>query len=511
MKLPSEAYALLNAISGPESAGAYDVIYGGQKVADLSDHPRIAVTIKSGPNAGEKSTAAGKYQFLKGTWDQYAKKLGLKDFSPESQDLAAWELAKDSYKAETGEDLLSALKSGDAKTIANVGKTLAPIWTSLPGGIEQGTTSSRFVNAYQGADGTPTAAAAVNALAAGQQPPRQPETNALVQNAQFVPPPFSGQRPVFAPLVSNEPLRPAELPRQAPAAPITPMASAADNEDELLKGWGLAEQSPQAAQAAQAAPAGAEAPSTDDALLKAWGLDKTDVAPAGQMAKTAAASAPAAPEKSSTLEDVIKSGASGVARGTMELIGLPGTIQNAFDNSLSRVTGDIASLWGGKGMAAPPPSPLSGAGLRGVASKASEGGTEYKPQTTPGKYAGTVGEFVPGAVLGPGNLLTNAVKFGVVPGVASEAAGQVTEGTALEPWARVGAAVAAPFATEGVLRAGEVLGNKLASMTPSGAAANNLTGALAQSGSRSMTWRGRWRVIRVFLRWMLIRTFSRWR
>ncbi|MFB9952026.1 glycoside hydrolase family 104 protein [Rhizobium puerariae] len=473
MKLPAEAYALLDAISGPESKGSYNVIYGGQRFSDFADHPRLDVEIKSGPNAGKTSSAAGKYQFIKGTWDQYAKKLGLKDFSPESQDLAAWELAKDAYKEETGGNLLDALRSGDRDTIAGVGRALAPIWTSLPGGIEQGTTSSRFVNAYERSDEDAPVVGAVNALASGQA---QPQASALVQNAQYVPPPFSGQKPVFAPLVSNE-QQPAQMPQQQPQAAPAPPVAESEPDADVMKAWGLSDATADSVPASSGV-----ADANDEALMKSWGLDKTDAAPAASIEK-AQEKAPSTEEKPSTLSDVIKSGAAGVARGVMDLVGLPGTIQNAFDQSMSAVTGDIASLWGGTGIQAPPPSPLSGAGLRDLASKASEGGTEYKAQTTAGKYAGTVGEFLPGTVIGQGNLLANAVKYGVIPGLSSEAAGQLTEGTAFEPYARIGAAIAAPLATEGLLRAGETAANRLTAMTPRGATANNLTEALAQSGT----------------------------
>jgi hypothetical protein len=67
----------------------------------------------------------------------------------------------------------------------------------------------------------------------------------------------------------------------------------------------------------------------------------------------------------------------------------------------------------------------------------------HEPETTAGRYAQAGAEFVPSALLGPGNIARNAVTLGVIPGVASEAAGQATEGTAYEPYARGAAAVAA--------------------------------------------------------------------
>lgn len=70
--------------------------------------------------------------------------------------------------------------------------------------------------------------------------------------------------------------------------------------------------------------------------------------------------------------------------------------------------------------------------------------TDFDAQNRAEEYAGTVGEFLPGAVLGPGGMGRNAVQYGVLPGLASAAAGEATEGTSAEPYARVGAALLAP-------------------------------------------------------------------
>ena len=50
----------------------------------MSQHPNT-------PN-DKGNTAAGKYQFTKGTWDRIAPMIGAKDFSPKSQDRAAMRL-----------------------------------------------------------------------------------------------------------------------------------------------------------------------------------------------------------------------------------------------------------------------------------------------------------------------------------------------------------------------------------------------------------------------------------
>lgn len=146
--IPTEGRALLDTIASTE-ANSYDVVYGGKKFSGYGDHPRVNVPITSGPNAGRTSSAAGRYQFLASTWDRQAKKLGLKDFSPASQDIAAWDLAKTDYRRNTGRDLAADLKSNDPEIIAGVGRALSGTWTSLPGGIEQGQNGGRMNRTYQ--------------------------------------------------------------------------------------------------------------------------------------------------------------------------------------------------------------------------------------------------------------------------------------------------------------------------------------------------------------------------
>lgn len=156
----------------------------------------------------------------------------------------------------------------------------------------------------------------------------------------------------------------------------------------------------------------------------------------------------------STGMDMLKSAGSGVVQGALDLVGLPGTIGNAFNDSFSKITGDVAGLWGGKGLPAPPHSLVSGEGLRGLMSSATGGATEYKPETRAGRYAQTAGAFVPGAVAfgGSGSVAGNALKYGVVPGVTSEAAGQAAEAYApgLEPYARLAGAVAGGLIPSGL-------------------------------------------------------------
>lgn len=131
--IPAEGRALLSHIARGE-ATSYDMLYGGGKFQGYGDHPRVYQPITSGPDVGQKTSAAGLYQFIGSTWDQQAKKLGLKDFSPANQDAAAWDLAQTEYKAKTGRELLSVLRSGDQAAISEVPRMLSGQWSSLPGG-----------------------------------------------------------------------------------------------------------------------------------------------------------------------------------------------------------------------------------------------------------------------------------------------------------------------------------------------------------------------------------------
>lgn len=166
-QLSPVARALLDTIAGTESPG-YDVIYGGRRFSDFSRHPGVNVPISSGPNVGKTSSAAGRYQFLGSTWNAQAKKLGLTDFSPQSQDIAAWDLAKTAYGARTGRDLERDLQ--DPGQLGAIGTALSPIWTSLPGGIEAGTNQNKFAASFQKALGGPsgTAQFAAGPSAGGQ-------------------------------------------------------------------------------------------------------------------------------------------------------------------------------------------------------------------------------------------------------------------------------------------------------------------------------------------------------
>lgn len=68
-------------------------------------------------------------------------------------------------------------------------------------------------------------------------------------------------------------------------------------------------------------------------------------------------------------------------------------------------------------------------------------GEHYQPKTMAGEYSRTVGQFAPGIVGGEGSLAARAVNQVVLPALASETAGQMAKGTAVEPYARFAGAV----------------------------------------------------------------------
>jgi len=147
--------ALMRTISASESnvEYPYSVLYGGQYVRDLKRHPDKCVTIVVGPNKGDCTTAAGRYQMLSTTWEIKSERYHPQrldggssySFEPEFQDevVYAW-LSDDS--AWGGVDLADLLRQG---RIDDVLKILSPTWTSLGYGIETNSMSEYLPEIYQ--------------------------------------------------------------------------------------------------------------------------------------------------------------------------------------------------------------------------------------------------------------------------------------------------------------------------------------------------------------------------
>ena len=84
-------------------------------LANLSLNPKL------------KSTGAGRYQLLSRWWDAYRKQLGLKDFSPKSQDAVALQQIKE-------RGALPMIDRGDIRQAID---RCNNIWASLRGGYGQ--------------------------------------------------------------------------------------------------------------------------------------------------------------------------------------------------------------------------------------------------------------------------------------------------------------------------------------------------------------------------------------
>ncbi len=116
-----------------ESDDGYNVQVGSRPgrlrlIAGYDAHPNEVVPVKfadpaNGTDKVVRSSAAGRYQFLRGTWSALAAALSLPDFSPESQDIACVQLLR-----ECGS--LPLVHAGDVQAAIVAAKR---IWASFPG------------------------------------------------------------------------------------------------------------------------------------------------------------------------------------------------------------------------------------------------------------------------------------------------------------------------------------------------------------------------------------------
>lgn len=159
------------------------------------------------------------------------------------------------------------------------------------------------------------------------------------------------------------------------------------------------------------------------------------------------------------LADMAASAGAGVARGTAETAMLPVTLKRlgeaAVDGTLRGVENAGRSLLGYPTVSAEDFAKRGDAARAGFgnvldrnvnarqdAAREAMDNTLYAPRTTAGAYARTVGEFLPSMAMGGpivGGLRGAAGRFAgdvLAPALVSETAGQMTQGTALEPWAR---------------------------------------------------------------------------
>jgi muramidase (phage lysozyme) len=107
---------------GTAGPNGYRMMYTGKLFDSFADHPRI-VNCATSNGTRLCSSAAGAYQFLTRTWNVLQSRLGLPDFSPESQDIAAVELIRE-------QKALDDVIAGRFDVAVNKVKN---IWASMPG------------------------------------------------------------------------------------------------------------------------------------------------------------------------------------------------------------------------------------------------------------------------------------------------------------------------------------------------------------------------------------------
>lgn len=124
MSLSNNQIAFLTMLAVSEGTAylgdrGYNVLVGGELFDSYADHPRQLVRL----NDNLSSTAAGRYQILAKTFDEYQELLNLPDFSPMSQDCIAIQLCKE-------RGALPFIACGE---ISNAIDKVKNIWASLPG------------------------------------------------------------------------------------------------------------------------------------------------------------------------------------------------------------------------------------------------------------------------------------------------------------------------------------------------------------------------------------------
>ena len=197
---------------GTERNG-YRTAFGGGSLSSLSDHPRYLKTFKQKNGKTNTTSAAGRYQFLRGTWDGLARQYGLKDFGPKSQDIAAVALL-----AQNG--ALGRILKGDMQGAV---RKAGPTWASLPtapASYSQPTKSWQAVNRFLGGKTSPSQKQQPQ-QPRFQLPQRRPLSELLAENS----PPKAAfklpeRRPLAELLANNDTAKPFALPERRPLSEL---------------------------------------------------------------------------------------------------------------------------------------------------------------------------------------------------------------------------------------------------------------------------------------------------
>ncbi len=167
-------------------------------------------------------------------------------------------------------------------------------------------------------------------------------------------------------------------------------------------------------------------------VQKSLGAQPEQEFPEGDSRNEPAAVTVGAPQ-SGPVGDVVKSAAAGALKGAAGLVGALGDASgDGFPLGVPSPSNPVAML------AAVKSKPI-------IDTIGSFFGGVHEPETRAGKYAETIASFAPAAGA-PGSMAARLARV-AVPGAMSEGAGQLTEGTAAEPYARMIGALAGGVAT----------------------------------------------------------------
>ncbi len=151
--------SFLSALELGETGGASNAYSEGVGGADLSGTTTDQYGFPQWNGEGD-SHAAGAFQFQPSTWDQLAQQYGLNFANQGDQNAGAWYLAQQTYQAQTGQSLETALQNGD---YSSVQQALAAVWPSVLGNQANPQGLASALQSGQGATlGGSDAAAPVN-------------------------------------------------------------------------------------------------------------------------------------------------------------------------------------------------------------------------------------------------------------------------------------------------------------------------------------------------------------
>jgi lysozyme len=141
--------AMIRACEGTTGPDGYRALFGyplpGRTFDDFASHPDRRYPFTQTDGHVNYSTAAGAYQIIWPTWVKLQAKMGLPDFTPQSQDEAAVELITEA----------SALFEVEGGLLRSAIDKCSAVWASLPASTYPQPKRSFFFaqNAYLAAGG----------------------------------------------------------------------------------------------------------------------------------------------------------------------------------------------------------------------------------------------------------------------------------------------------------------------------------------------------------------------